>query len=340
MIRLNRVFISLVLLAVVSAQAAERIDLGWPTPNPAWAEGKPISAFIQHAGSGDPVSGTFGGVRNGGVQFHEGLDIAALARDRRGEPIDSVMAALTGVVRHVNANPGSSNYGRYVVLEHPDAKPGVYTLYAHLARITPGIVVGTRVARGQVLGAMGHSSGSTPIPVARAHVHFEIGVMMTQDFQSWYERRKFGSRNEHGPWNGMNLMGIDPLDFYNQWRTGKVSNFLEYFSRMETAARVRIATHRTPDFIKRYPALLTKELPLAPVAGWEVRFNWTGLPFAWTPLSAAEVAGLPPEQLRFVEVNAELEKRQRSRTLALARRGAWVPGKDLDSVLQQLFGIR
>jgi hypothetical protein len=64
------------------------------------------------------------------------------------------------------------------------------------------------------------------------------------------------------------------------------------------------------------------------------------LPFAWTPLSAAEVAGLPPEQPRFVEVNAELEKRQRSRTLALARRGAWVPGKDLDSVLQQLFGIR
>ncbi len=320
--------------------AAERLDLAWPTPNPAWAEGKSIASFVQHAGSGDPVSGTFGGVRNGGVQFHEGLDISALTRDRRGEATDNVMAAMAGVVRHVSANPGGSNYGRYVILEHPDVTPGVYTLYAHLARIAPGLKVGDRVARSQVLGVMGHSSGATPIPVLRSHVHFEIGVMITRDFQSWYERRKFGSRNEHGPWNGMNLMGIDPLDFFNQWRAGKINTVQDYFAKMETAVKLRIATRRTPDFVTRYPTLLTKPLPMGLVEGWEVRFNWTGVPFSWTPLSAAEVAGLAFEQPRLVEVNAELEKRQRSKTLAVSRRGAWEPGKDLTNVLQQLFGLR
>jgi murein DD-endopeptidase MepM/ murein hydrolase activator NlpD len=337
-----RILLLLGSLLAGRAAVAERLDLGWPTPNPAWNEGKPIASFIQHAGSGDPVSGTFGGVRNGGVQFHEGLDISAVSRDRRGEPLDNVMAALAGVVRHISANAGESNYGRYVVLEHPETPPGVYTLYAHLARIAPGLKVGDRVARGQPLGIMGHSSGSTPIPVVRAHVHFEIGVMITRDFQTWYAQRKFGSRNEHGPWNGMNLMGLDALDFYNQWRAQKVDTFLDYFARMETAVRVRIATHRTPDYVLRYPALVAKrpEGALGPVAGWDVRFNWTGVPFAWTPLSSTDVAGLPGDQPRLVEVNAELEKRQRSRTLALQRKGTWVAGKDLEPVLQQLFGVR
>ena len=324
----------------VAAHAAERIDLAWPTPNPAWAEGRPIGDFIQHAGSGDPVSGTFGGVRNGGVQFHEGLDISALARDRRGEPTDNVMAAMAGVVRHINANAGESNYGRYIVLEHADVTPGVYTLYAHLARIAPGLREGDRVTRSQVLGTMGHSSGATPIPAVRAHLHFELGVMVTRDFPAWYARRKFGNRNDHGLWNGMNLMGIDALDFFNQWRARRISTVQDYFSKMEPAVKVRLATHRTPDFVSRYPSLLTKELPMGPVAGWEIQFNWTGVPFAWTPLTAAEVVALPFEQPRVIEVNAELEKRQRSKTLALNRRGAWVAGKDLETVLQQLFGLK
>ena len=50
---------------------------------------------------------------------------------------------------------------------------------------------------------------SLAIPRDRAHLHYEIGFMMTQAFQPWYTWRKFGSPNEHGVWNGMNLMGID-----------------------------------------------------------------------------------------------------------------------------------
>jgi len=321
-------------------RAADRVEIAWPTPNPAWAAGKPVGDILQHAGSGDPESGAFGGVRTGGTQFHEGLDIKCLARDRRGEPLDNVMAAMAGVVRHVSASAGDSSYGRYIVLEHPDQTPAVYTLYAHLARIAPGIREGVRVTLGQVIGIMGHSSGGYVIPVDRAHLHFEIGVMATREFQRWYDRKKFGSRNEHGVWNGMNLMGIDPLDFLNQWRARRVNTFQDYFSHMETAVRLRIATRRTPDFVTRYPALLTRPMPLGFASGWEIRFNWTGVPFAWTPLTAAEVAGLTNDQPVIVDVNADLERRERSKSLAVSRRGSWTAGRDLETVVQQLFGLR
>ena len=104
--------------------------------------------------------------------------------------------------------------------------------------------------------------------------------------------------------------------------------------------RLRIATIRTPDFVTRYPSLLTKPVSLGVVCGWDIAFNWTGIPFSWTPLSAMEVAGIPLDQPRILEANAALLKRERSKSLAVARGSSWSTGKDLDIVLQQLFGVR
>lgn len=335
----GRTLVSLLLLAGTIARGAERVELAWPTPNPAWAEGRPPGDYLQHAGSGDPESGGFGGVRTGGAQYHEGLDLKCIARDRRGEPTDSVMAALAGVVRHASASAGNSSYGRYIVLEHPDAVPAIYTLYAHLARLAPGLKAGDRVTGGQIIGTMGHSSGGYVIPRDRSHLHFEMGVMITRNFQAWYNRRKFGSPNDHSLWNGMNLMGFDPLDFYNRWRARKVDNFQDYFAQMPVAVRLRLATRRVPDFVLRYPSLLTRPLP-ASVAGWEIKFDWTGLPFAWTPLSDLEAVGLTPEKPKIVEVDPAITKRNRSKSLAVSHRGGWKVGKDLEAVLQQLFELR
>lgn len=335
-----RVGVFLALAAILRAgPAPERVDIVWPTPNPAWSQGRPLSEFLQHAGSGDPDSGGFGGVRSGGRQFHEGIDIKCTTRDRRGEPTDPIFAAMSGVVRHINTSGGDSGYGRYIVLEHPEQTPAVYTLYGHLSRIAPGLRVGERVTRGQIIGTMGHTAGGYTIPRDRAHLHFEIGVMVTRDFQSWYETRKFGSANEQALWNGMNLMGFDPLDFFNQWRSHRVNTFADYFAAMPMAARLRVATRGIPDYVQRYPALLTKPLPML-VAGWEIKFNWTGIPYAWTPLNANEVAGLAPNRPVLVEVNAALERSERSKSIAVMRGGRWTPGRDLETVLQQLFGFR
>lgn len=319
--------------------AAERVTIVWPTPNSAAAQRKPIEAFIQHAGSGEAESGCFGCVRSNGYQFHEGLDIQASARDRRGEPTDPVFAAMDGIVRHINARVGDSNYGRYIVIEHPDVTPAVYTLYAHLSRIAPGLAANERVHCGQTIGTMGRSAGGYAIPKERGHLHFEIGLWITRNFQRWYDFRKFGSPNEHGVFNGMNLMGIDALDFFRRHWAGRVDNFRQYFSGLQTAVRVRMATTRVPDFVERYPSLLTKPRPPI-VSGWEIRFDWTGLPFSWTPLDAAEVAGLRPDEPVLIEVSADLERRKNCKTLAVSKRDAWVIGKDLEMVMQQLFGLR
>lgn len=337
---MKRMMVAALWVAVsLVVRGADRIEISWPTPNPAWADGRPDVDLLQHAGSGDPESGGFGGVRSGGTQFHEGIDIRAMARDRRGEPKDDVFAAMAGVVRHVSTSAGDSSYGRYIVIEHPDLAPPVYTLYAHLARVAPGIRAGVTVQRGQTIGTMGHSAGGYTIPRDRAHLHFEIGVMVTRNFQAWYDGRKFGSRNDHGLWNGMNLMGIDPLDFMDQWRAGRVNTFQEYFERMPVAVRLRIPTSQVPDFVQRYPTLVTKPLPTQ-IGGWEIACNWTGLPFRWTPLTPMEALGLAPNRATILEVDTALERKERSKSLAVMRRGAWTPGRDLEMVLQQLFRLR
>lgn len=336
---MNRLLLIMALLAPGMSVGAERLNLVWPAPHPAWAQGKSSDTFLQEAGSGDPASGGFGGVRSNGRQFHEGIDIKALQHDRRGEATDSVFAALDGVVRHVSSTPGKSSYGRYIVLEHPNQQPAVYTLYAHLASIAPGIRPGVAVRGGQVLGVMGRSASGYAIPKARAHLHFEIGLRLSDNFQSWYDWKKFGSRNDHGVYNGMNLLGTDPLALFNAYRAGQVTTLGEWFARLQPAVKFRIATRRTPDFVQRYPALVQKHLPML-IAGWEVECDWTGLPFRWTPLDADAVRGMKPNEVRVLEVNQALNQREKSKALVIRRGQQWVPVDDLQTMLQLVFGLR
>src|SRR5260370_16314108 len=71
------------------------------------------------------------------TRFHEGIDIRPLHRDAAGEPEDVIHAIAAGTVVYTNPVAGNSNYGRYVVIEHPlDAFPSS-TLYAPFTTITP-----------------------------------------------------------------------------------------------------------------------------------------------------------------------------------------------------------
>lgn len=329
----------LALLLFPVALFAARTEVVWPTPDKNWERGRSFESWVQATVSGNPESGLFGCVRSNGTQFHEGIDIRPVGRDRSGEATDPVFAAMRGVVRHISNKAGDSSYGRYVVVEHPDQQPAVYTLYAHLARIEPGLRVGQRVEAGATLGTLGRSAGGYGIPKDRAHLHFEIGLRLTDSFQSWFTWKRFGSPNEHGNFNGMNLMGIDPLDFLNAWRTRRVDNFAEYFDRFRPAVRLRVATTRVPDFIERYPALLRKPIR-GLVAGWEVECNGTGIPYAWTPLSSDGVRGLRSGAVQILEVDDTLLRANRCRQLVRGRAGAYTPGSDLQTVLQLAFGLR
>lgn len=324
---------------VASSSRPAKVELVWPTPNPAFAEGRDIDSFVQPTASGEPRSGLFGSVRSGGRQFHEGLDLLATSHDKKGESTDPVVAVMAGVVRYASNSPGNSNYGRYVVLEHPDQRPAIYTLYAHLRDIAPGIGPGRSVMAGERLGTMGRSSSGSPIPKERAHLHLEMGLRVSDRFGAWYAARGFGSPNPHGIWNGMNLTGLDPLAVFSRHRDGGFKSFVEVFADQPEAVVVYTARQGEPDFIRRYPELLVAppSSVAAAGAGWEITFNQTGLPFRWRRLAAGELVGFKPGEIRIQKVDANLLAANKGRQLAVKRGSRWVPDEDLSSVMELLF---
>ncbi len=333
--------LALALAGFLSAPAARGADgLLWPTPNPAFQQGQPIEKFVQPTVSGDPRSGLFGCVRNDGSKFHEGLDLFPIRRDRRGEALDPIYAILPGRVAYISETAGHSSYGRYLVLVHEGEQSAWHSLYAHLARIDPGIEVGAQVEAGTVLGLMGRSAAGYTIPRSRAHLHLELGFRLSDDFQDWFDRQRFGSRNRHGVWNGMNLVSIDPLAFYQGMRRGEVEDFHGFLRRQPVAARIRVHSRSIPDFVERYPALLARPYAGRQVVAWDIAFTEFGVPFEWTPRFADE--GLPgaPGDVRVLAYNLRMLEAQTCRRVIDL--GGGRPGVSAGTlnILKKLFGFR
>ena len=277
MARVGQFVAGLLCGALLPLPAAE---FAWPTSMPAELTRDPAD-YLQPTVSGRSESATFGMVREEGKRFHEGVDIRPHGRDAAGEPTDRVLAAMEGLVAYVNPKVNGP-YGRYVVLHHPGAEASGYTLYAHLASILPELRPGQKVARGQILGVMGRSSaGADPITPDRAHLHFEVGVMLSNAFNRWYDSQpeNKGDPNPHGIWNGHNLMGMDPTPFLAR----RQADLPAAIRAQPAALAVVMRTARIPDFVKRHPGLVNGRNAVA--AGWRVEFTWQGMPKAWTPLA-------------------------------------------------------
>jgi murein DD-endopeptidase MepM/ murein hydrolase activator NlpD len=271
----------LLLGASLAAHQAAATEIAWPTSLDVRSV-RSAEEYLQPTVSGRLESALFGMVREDGHRFHEGLDIRPAARDADGEPLDLVRAAMDGQVAYANPHVNGP-YGRYIVLVHPGAELPVYTLYAHLAALTPSVRLGAFVRRGETLGRLGRSSaGATPITPDRAHLHFEVGLLLSTGFHRWYaaqpDQRK--SPNQHGLFNGQNLIGMDPLPLVSQSSV----DVLALLRRQPAVLTVTMRTRRTPDFIQRYPMLARGDAGRA--AGWHVEFSWQGMPLRWTALEA------------------------------------------------------
>lgn len=262
---------------------------------------------LMPTGSGRLVSAKYGStrtVKRGSrylASFHEGVDIAPVQRNRRGGAEDSVYAVAAGRVAFVNASAGASNYGKYVVLEHPDPSLGhisrrdgsthpavVYTLYAHLADVRFGLRPGQTVDPGDVIGTVGHTSNTRPpIPRGRSHLHWEIGVML----QSRYEARsrEHKTQNPFGNYNGGNLFGLDPLDFYAAHVRDPGLTMATYMASVPPAAEV-VLRGRYPDFFRRFPALWSG-------AAYDGRPLWIAMSESGVPLAGRNAT---PEEVQLL----------------------------------------
>jgi murein DD-endopeptidase MepM/ murein hydrolase activator NlpD len=297
----------------------------FPTANHALYEnGHELKFFAPTAPDKPWTTGSFGCVRTDGWQMHEGLDIRSLQRDRRGEPTDPVMATADGTVVYFSAKPALSNYGKYIVIRHLIEGIEIYSLYAHLSEIQPGLKIGQPVRAGETIGTMGRTSNTGEIITRdRAHVHFELNVFVNEGFSNWYKKVFPGQRNDHGIWNGQNLNGLDPREILIAEHNPATRFSLLNFLRSQTElCRVFVRATNFP-YLKRYPMLvLSNPTPQREgVAGYEVALNYNGVAFALMPRAASEIHGQSRFQL--LSVNEGEEKANPCRHLVVKRGSRW-----------------
>jgi peptidoglycan LD-endopeptidase LytH len=295
-----------------------------PTVNRAIFEpGKEEQFFVGTVGK-PWMSGTFGCVRTEGWQMHEGLDIRCVQRDRRGEPTDLVMAATEGTVAYVNRKSGLSNYGNYVILRHSIEGLDIYTLYAHLSAVRAGLAAGMAVKAGEQIGVMGRTSNTRQrITKDRAHVHFEMNLRLNERYAAWHKATQAGERNDHGDWNGKNLVGIDPRQvLLAQQREGARFSLLNFIRSQTELCRVVVRDNGF-NWLKRYAPLIRPN-PVAEkegVAGYEISLNFNGVAFALTPRAASEIKSKMKVQL--VSVNEPEQQKNPCRKLVTKKTGRW-----------------
>jgi murein DD-endopeptidase MepM/ murein hydrolase activator NlpD len=282
-----------VLLVAIANLKAEAIELVLPTENDHLFRGEldRFYMYVDRTFEGEVTKawegGSFGLVRtpvrvNGDVlltKFHEGIDIAPIKRDKAGNPLDLVMSITGGKVVHVSQIAGRSNYGRYVVVEHDLEQSKVYSLYAHLAEIT--VKVDDTVKAGSVLGRMGYTGAG--INRTRAHLHLELGFMMSLNFEDWH-KQNFASPNYHGNFNGINIAGVDVASIFLAHRENPNLSFSEFVLSRPVQFKVMVPAGKSePEFLVRYPWM--KRPGDATVNSWEIGFTATGHVVSFTPSS-------------------------------------------------------
>ncbi len=279
--------LALVVLLTGLPAAAQPLRLILPTRNDALLRGDG-PAFYQFTDrnykgrrSTPWEGGGYGFVRNlkdtpaGAVftRFHEGLDIKPVYRDRDGEPLDTVRVVDSGKVVYVNFEPKESNYGKYVVVEHWWSGSPFYSLYAHLG--SAHVHRGQRLRQGDPIGIMGYTGRG--IDRRRAHVHFEINMLLNQAFDDWHSANFKRSENNHGAYNGLNLAGIDVAALYLALQQDPTLTIRGFIARQEPFFSILVPNSHLSDLQYRYPWLAGHEFD-ANAPSFEMAFTQSGLP--------------------------------------------------------------
>ena len=289
---LTVIFVTFTFAGFAEIGQSQALDLVLPTDNDALFSGD-AAGFYQYiernykgVKSTPWEGGQYGFVRDptdtaGGVvytRFHEGIDIRPLHRDAHGEPLDEVHAIADGKVVHVNPVPGYSNYGKYIVIEHRWGGSNYYSLYGHLSSIATQ--PGDAVKRGQRIAVMGYTG--TGLNRERAHLHLELNLMLSHEFEAWYNTFFRNDPNHNGIYNGMNLIGVDIAHLYLALHKNPSITIPEFLGREETFYKVTLPKSRHFELPKSYPWMFTTG-GRNEKSSWEVSFAQSGVPLRIEP---------------------------------------------------------
>jgi murein DD-endopeptidase MepM/ murein hydrolase activator NlpD len=284
-----------VVLLFASQSIAAALDLTFPTKNRALlqGDGEGFYMFIDRDFQGEKSTpwqgGQYGYVRDprvtsGGLvytRFHEGADIRPLERSSEGEPLDIVTAAGAGRVVHVSEVPRYSNYGRFVVIEHRWDGCPYYSLYAHLN--STSVQVGQQVATGAPLGRLGYTGDG--IDRRRAHLHFEVNLILSHDFEQWHKLVFPKEINRHGLYNGINLAGMDVARLLVAAHKSPGLTIPAFLASAAVAFKAVVPATDKFVLAKLYPWMIRGEA--AGAKAWEISFTSSGLPVRLEPRSEA-----------------------------------------------------
>ncbi len=307
------------LLLLPVCAAALEVEL--PTANHALYSPNGEAQFFQGTAGHDWRSGQYGCVRSGGRQFHEGIDVRCLERDRRGEPKDRVLAVADGEVAYAARVAGQSSYGRYLLVRHRWDGVEVFSLYSHLADFAPGLRSGQQVKRGDWLAVLGHS-GTQNIPKDRSHLHFEISFQLNRNFAAWFAPKLAkGDRNDHASYNGINLLGIDPAPVFLSAHENPPMNFRKHMESQPVAFTVLFSARRPPlSFMQSQQWCIVHGPEPAPVTAYEVWFMAVGVPTFVLPRTDVTVPAARVLSVNEPAVNACPARRMVERD---AKRRGW-----------------
>jgi murein DD-endopeptidase MepM/ murein hydrolase activator NlpD len=271
---------------------SESLDLVLPTDNDALFHGggPEFYQYVDRDYKGEKSTpwegGQYGFVRDpvetaAGIvytRFHEGIDIRCIHRDEHGEPLDEVRTIADGQVVHTSLVAGYSNYGKYVVIEHRwDGSP-YYSLYAHLSAIE--VRPGQTLQRGERIGVMGYTGEG--LNQARAHLHLELNLMISHNFEAWYNKFYKDEPNHHGIYNGINLDGMDIARLYLELRDKPSLTIPQFLAEEETFYKVAVPKSRYFQLPTLYPWMVSGNATVNP-ASWEVSFTRSGVPLKIEP---------------------------------------------------------
>jgi murein DD-endopeptidase MepM/ murein hydrolase activator NlpD len=272
-----------VVALLLGSSAVHGLDLILPTENTALLTGRDSDFYqstertFRGVKSTPWEAGRYGFVRDPDEitgefhRFHEGIDIQPLQRDPSGVPIDRVRAVADGTVVHVNSVPHRSNYGIYVVVQHIWDGCKYYSLYGHLARTT--VPLNSSVAKGEQIGVIGSTGAG--INQSRAHLHFEINLMLSRTFDEWHAKYFPTETNHHGLYNGLNLAGIDVATLFLELQRDPSLTIPRFLSQQQVAYKVRLP--HTSKFVLPQLYDWMRQGPKNSPA-WIVSFARSGLP--------------------------------------------------------------
>jgi murein DD-endopeptidase MepM/ murein hydrolase activator NlpD len=280
-----------VVLLFATCSIASALDFTFPTKNRALlqGDGEGFYMFVDRDFQGEKSTpwegGQYGYVRDprvtsGGLvytRFHEGADIKPLERSGDGEPLDIVTAAGAGRVVHVSEVSRYSNYGRFVVVEHRWDGCPYYSLSAHLNSVS--VKIGQQVAQGDALGRLGYTGDG--IDRRRAHVHFEVNLILSHDFERWHQLVFPADINRHGLYNGINLAGMDVARLLLAAHKSPGLTIPAFLAGEEVAFKAAVPATDKFVLAKLYPWMIRGDG--AGAKSWEISFTRTGLPVRLEP---------------------------------------------------------